>query len=34
VHVLDEVRKLAAFADDTGFDVFATTEHHFQEETP
>jgi alkanesulfonate monooxygenase SsuD/methylene tetrahydromethanopterin reductase-like flavin-dependent oxidoreductase (luciferase family) len=32
--MLDEVRELAAFADDAGFDVFATTEHHFQEETP
>ncbi len=30
--MLDEVRKLAVFADDAGFDVFATTEHHFHSE--
>src|SRR5262252_4410164 len=30
--MLDEMRKLAAFADDAGFDVFATTEHHFHSE--
>ena len=29
---LDELRKLAIFADDAGFDVFATTEHHFDSE--
>jgi alkanesulfonate monooxygenase SsuD/methylene tetrahydromethanopterin reductase-like flavin-dependent oxidoreductase (luciferase family) len=30
--MLDELRKLAAFADDAGFDVVATTEHHFHSE--
>jgi hypothetical protein len=30
--MLDELRKLAIFADDAGFDVFATTEHHFHSE--
>ena len=30
--MLDELRKLAMFADDAGFDVFATTEHHFHSE--
>ena len=30
--MLDEVRKLAVFADDAGFDVIATTEHHFHSE--
>ena len=30
--MLDEVRKLAVFADDAGFDVMATTEHHFHSE--
>jgi alkanesulfonate monooxygenase SsuD/methylene tetrahydromethanopterin reductase-like flavin-dependent oxidoreductase (luciferase family) len=30
--MLDELRKLAVFADDAGFDVFATTEHHFHSE--
>ena len=30
--MLDEIRKLAVFADDAGFDVFATTEHHFHSE--
>src|SRR5690242_10259594 len=30
--ILDELRKLAVFADDAGFDVFATTEHHFHSE--
>jgi alkanesulfonate monooxygenase SsuD/methylene tetrahydromethanopterin reductase-like flavin-dependent oxidoreductase (luciferase family) len=30
--MLDEVRKLAVLADDAGFDVFATTEHHFHSE--
>src|SRR6516164_1243862 len=30
--MLDELRKLAAFADDAGFDVMATTEHHFHSE--
>ena len=29
---LDEVRQLAVFADDAGFDVMATTEHHFHSE--
>ena len=27
-----KLRKLAVFADDAGFDVFATTEHHFHSE--
>jgi hypothetical protein len=30
--MLDELRKLAIFADEAGFDVFATTEHHFHSE--
>src|SRR5690242_11359664 len=30
--MLDELRKLAVFADDAGFDVLATTEHHFHSE--
>jgi alkanesulfonate monooxygenase SsuD/methylene tetrahydromethanopterin reductase-like flavin-dependent oxidoreductase (luciferase family) len=30
--MLDELRKLAVFADEAGFDVFATTEHHFHSE--
>ena len=30
--MLDELRKLAVFADDAGFDVMATTEHHFHSE--
>ena len=30
--MLDELRKLAVLADDAGFDVFATTEHHFHSE--
>jgi alkanesulfonate monooxygenase SsuD/methylene tetrahydromethanopterin reductase-like flavin-dependent oxidoreductase (luciferase family) len=30
--MLDELRKLAVLADDPGFDVFATTEHHFHSE--
>jgi len=30
--MLDEVRQLAVFADDAGFDVMATTEHHFHSE--
>src|SRR5262249_25356732 len=30
--MLEELRKLAIFADDAGFDVFATTEHHFHSE--
>ena len=30
--MLDELRKLAIFADDAGFDVMATTEHHFHSE--
>ena len=30
--MLDELRKLAVFADDAGFDVFSTTEHHFHSE--
>ena len=30
--MLDELRKLAVFADDAGFDVIATTEHHFHSE--
>ena len=30
--MLDELRKLASFADEAGFDVFATTEHHFHSE--
>src|SRR5437762_13117075 len=30
--MLDELRKLAIFADDAGVDVFATTEHHFHSE--
>src|SRR5215467_1370766 len=27
--MLEELRKLVAFADEVGFDCFATTEHHF-----
>ena len=30
--MLDELRKLAVLADEAGFDVFATTEHHFHSE--
>jgi alkanesulfonate monooxygenase SsuD/methylene tetrahydromethanopterin reductase-like flavin-dependent oxidoreductase (luciferase family) len=30
--MLEELRKLAVLADDAGFDVFATTEHHFHSE--
>ena len=30
--MIDEVRKLALFADDAGFDCFSTTEHHFHSE--
>jgi alkanesulfonate monooxygenase SsuD/methylene tetrahydromethanopterin reductase-like flavin-dependent oxidoreductase (luciferase family) len=30
--MLDELRKLAVLADQVGFDVFATTEHHFHSE--
>src|SRR6478609_7969496 len=30
--MLDELRKLAVFADDAGFDCFSTTEHHFHSE--
>jgi alkanesulfonate monooxygenase SsuD/methylene tetrahydromethanopterin reductase-like flavin-dependent oxidoreductase (luciferase family) len=30
--MLDELRQLAVFADEAGFDVFATTEHHFHSE--
>jgi alkanesulfonate monooxygenase SsuD/methylene tetrahydromethanopterin reductase-like flavin-dependent oxidoreductase (luciferase family) len=30
--MLDELRKLAVFADDAGFDVMSTTEHHFHSE--
>ena len=30
--MLDELRKLAIFADEAGFDVFATTEHHLHSE--
>jgi len=30
--MLEEVRKLVVFADEVGFDVFATTEHHFHSE--
>ena len=30
--MLDEIRQLAQFADDAGFDVMATTEHHFHSE--
>jgi len=30
--MLDELRQLAVFADDAGFDVMATTEHHFHSE--
>ena len=30
--MLDELRKLATLADEAGFDVFATTEHHFHSE--
>src|SRR5436309_14654176 len=30
--MLDEMRKLAVLADDAGFDVFSTTEHHFHSE--
>jgi len=30
--MLDELRRLAVFADDAGFDVMSTTEHHFHSE--
>ena len=30
--MLDELREIAQFADDVGFDVMATTEHHFHSE--
>ena len=30
--MLDELRKLAVFADEAGFDVISTTEHHFHSE--
>ncbi|MDQ4117658.1 MAG: LLM class flavin-dependent oxidoreductase [Actinomycetota bacterium] len=30
--MLDEVRELAIFADQAGFDLFSTTEHHFHSE--
>jgi len=30
--MLDDLRRLAVFADDVGFDVMATTEHHFHSE--
>lgn len=30
--MLDDLRRLAVFADDAGFDVMATTEHHFHSE--
>jgi alkanesulfonate monooxygenase SsuD/methylene tetrahydromethanopterin reductase-like flavin-dependent oxidoreductase (luciferase family) len=30
--MLEEMRKLVVLADDAGFDVFATTEHHFHSE--
>jgi alkanesulfonate monooxygenase SsuD/methylene tetrahydromethanopterin reductase-like flavin-dependent oxidoreductase (luciferase family) len=30
--MLDEMRRLAILADQAGFDVFATTEHHFHSE--
>jgi alkanesulfonate monooxygenase SsuD/methylene tetrahydromethanopterin reductase-like flavin-dependent oxidoreductase (luciferase family) len=30
--MLDELRKLAVFADEAGFDVLSTTEHHFHSE--
>jgi alkanesulfonate monooxygenase SsuD/methylene tetrahydromethanopterin reductase-like flavin-dependent oxidoreductase (luciferase family) len=30
--MIDELRKLAVFADDAGFDVMSTTEHHFHSE--
>jgi len=30
--MLDELRKIASFADDAGFDVLCTTEHHFHSE--
>ncbi len=30
--MLDELRRLAVYADDAGFDVMATTEHHFHSE--
>ena len=30
--MLDELRQLVVFADEVGFDVFATTEHHFHSE--
>jgi hypothetical protein len=30
--MLEELRKLAVFADDAGFDVMSTTEHHFHSE--
>ena len=30
--MLEEVRQLAVLADEAGFDVMATTEHHFHSE--
>ena len=30
--MLDELCNLAVFADDAGFDVLATTQHHFHSE--
>jgi|SRR6516162_5582353 hypothetical protein len=30
--MLEELRKLVVFADEVGFDCFATTEHHFHSE--
>jgi len=30
--MLDELRKLVVFAEEVGFDVFATTEHQFHSE--
>ena len=30
--MLDELRKLVVLAEEAGFDVFATTEHHFHSE--
>src|SRR4030088_2015664 len=30
--MLDEIRQLAVFANEAGFDVMATTEHHFHSE--
>jgi alkanesulfonate monooxygenase SsuD/methylene tetrahydromethanopterin reductase-like flavin-dependent oxidoreductase (luciferase family) len=30
--MLEELRRLAVFADDAGFDVMSTTEHHFHSE--